>query len=170
MCVLICRTYIHIFFVWMRLYIPCIYSHRFFVLAGASSSAYSIPWPGFMADLFAQMRYALLDVYQIAAVDCWSNMSFYTPFYFTTCGTLAFLLISAIVHHTIPCVFARCFPSLDSANNYWRSVCLKILVIVMTVLYPGTLFGFPLLIINGHLHKYIMKSCDATLLWCLFCV
>ncbi len=37
---------------------------------GSSSSSYNIPWPDFMQSLLDKMRLALLDVYQVTAVDC----------------------------------------------------------------------------------------------------
>ena len=83
------------------------------------------------------MRFALLDVYQTAAVDCWSDITYYTPFYLTTVLTLSFLACSAVLHRAIPGLIARCCPQYDSSNSYWRSVCLKITVVVMTVMYPA---------------------------------
>jgi hypothetical protein len=37
---------------------------------GSSSTSYNIPWPEFMQSLLDKMRLALLDIYQVTAVDC----------------------------------------------------------------------------------------------------
>jgi hypothetical protein len=51
----------------------------YFQVMGSSSTSYQIPWPDFIASLLTQMRVALLDVYQVTAVDCWTYMDFLVP-------------------------------------------------------------------------------------------
>jgi hypothetical protein len=57
---------------------------------GSSSTTYQIPWPQFMLDLMALFRVALLDVFQITAVDCYASYNYYFPFWFV--GFFGFLL------------------------------------------------------------------------------
>jgi hypothetical protein len=46
---------------------------------GSSSSNFNFPWPAFMQKLLDAFRLALLDVFQVTAVDCWAQSDFYTP-------------------------------------------------------------------------------------------
>ena len=63
---------------------------------------YNIPWPSSMAGLLAAFRLALMDVYQVTAVDCYAEFNFYTPFYFTTIATTVMLLSIPILHRSVP--------------------------------------------------------------------
>ena len=52
-----------------------------------------------MLDFF---RVALMDVFQVTAIDCYVPMNFYAPFYFVTMTTVALLAAGALIHRVLP--------------------------------------------------------------------
>ncbi len=101
---------------------------------GSSSSSYSIPWPSFMQGLLDQMRVALLDVYQVTAVDCLAPIDFYLPFWMTTIFVLSFLCVAVILHRLSKPIAKTCCKTFTVQQvKKFRSNVVKFTAIFMTV-------------------------------------
>jgi hypothetical protein len=107
---------------------------------GSSSSSYDIPWPAFMQGLLGSFRVALMDVFQVTAVDCWQKMDFWTPYWITILTTSVLLLLAPLLHAVIPIVFQRCAAcaSLDEdRRKRLRGLTVKGIAIFMSVFFPA---------------------------------
>ncbi len=100
----------------------------------ASSTSYNIKWPAFMQSMLNQFQLALMDVYQTTAIDCLQEMNFYTTFWFSAIGTICVLLLTWVLHQTIPFLFGRLFPE---HIKLIRSTVQKITLIFITIMYPA---------------------------------
>ena len=99
---------------------------------GSSSSSYQIPWPGFMQGILDFYRVALMDVFQVTAVDCYVPMDFFAPFYFVTLSTVALLAGGALVHRVLPQALQRWAPHWEAGRRkYWRNAIVKGICIFM---------------------------------------
>jgi len=99
---------------------------------GSSSSSYQIQWPGFMQGMLDFYRVALMDLFQVTAVDCYVPMNFYAPFYFVTMATVAVLAAGALVHRALPLLLQRFAPQWEAnQRKHWRNVIVKAICIFM---------------------------------------
>ena len=116
---------------------------------GSSSSSYQIPWPSFMQGMLDFFRVALMDVFQVTAVDCYVPMDFYAPFYFVTMTTVAVLVGGALVHRVLPLAMQRWASHWESdERKHGRNVIVKSICIFMVRRIMGllVLFSLPLAI------------------------
>jgi hypothetical protein len=101
-------------------------------------NADNVKWPDFMQSMMSQMKLALLDIYQVASVDCLAPMDFYTPYWLTCSITFGVLLAAAALHRVLPTLVRFCCRSADIDWIRWlQSSVVKYTSIFMTVLYPG---------------------------------
>ena len=99
---------------------------------GSSSSNYQIPWPGFMQGMLDAFRVALMDVFQVTAVDCFVPMDFFTPFYFVSGTTITLLAATYGAHRALPWLARTWFPHwATDAIKRARNLLLKAICIFM---------------------------------------
>ena len=128
---------------------------------GSSSSSYQIPWPGFMQGMLNFYRLALMDVFQVTAVDCYVPMDFYPPFYFVTMTTVAVLAAGALVHRVLPLVLGRCAPQWEvNQRKHWRNFIVKAICIFMVRCVISLLMLFRLVLASHSLFDWCSNVSD----------
>ena len=99
---------------------------------GSSSSNYQIPWPGFMQGMLDAFRVALMDVFQVTAVDCFVPLDFYAPYYFVTITTVCLLVLTLTLHRVLPRAIVAWFPHWEgNVHKKWRNLLVKGICIFM---------------------------------------
>ena len=107
---------------------------------GSSSTTYAIPWPPLIQNLLAQFRVALLDVYQVTAVDCWAYVDFCT--FIVRCARRPFApacICDANAFGRVTCV-CDCVGTADTP--YYMTVMMTLGFLVSAVLLHGVIPKF----------------------------
>ena len=101
-----------------------------------------IPWPGFMQGMLDFYRVALMDVFQVTAVDCYVPMDFYAPFYFVCLSTVVVLVGGALVHRVLPRALQRWAPQWEAdERKNWRNLLVKAICIFMVFRFFRVVFA-----------------------------
>ena len=89
-----------------------------------------------MQGLLDSYRVALMDVFQVMAVDCYVPMDFYAPYYFVAVTTIVLLAATYCAHRALPWLNRTWFPhwATDTVKQA-RNMLLKTICIFMVCIF-----------------------------------